>query len=384
MMEDMITNIGDNNQITGKEKDYNIECLRVMSCILVVCIHVANYYSRGYGEISEGSYVFSLLVNAAARVAVPIFFMISGSLLISEPVSLSKCLKRTRNMLGALVLWSSIYLVWNNYYRGVGYDFHQILDRPVKLHLWYLYVLAGLYLILPFLQCMLSHMPKSLYSYFILLWLGCLCINEILFQLHIDVKYPVPMVGDSCYLGYFLMGYFLKNSLDQIPLRAGKCGLLSALCLLTAMGETLFVTWKKGIHNEHFFEYRNLWIALGAILLFVSVLKKKDRQYSHGVKRGLDMISRHSFTIYLCHVLFLDVMKLEMRPREISAFIGIPLFVLGIFAASFLFSVVWDGAWRKIKLCYNSRNLRTKEQEMQEKVAWSKNEGGRMRWKNRE
>ena len=340
---------GQQNKVMGRKKDYNIECLRVISCFLVVCIHVANYYSRGYGEISTASYVFSLVVNGAARVAVPIFFMISGSLLLPEPVSLTKCLRRTVNALGALVLWSGIYLIWNYYYRDTEYDFRQLLDRPVKLHLWYLYVLIGIYLILPFLQSMISHISQSLYIYFTLLWFGFMIINELLFWQHMEVRYPVPMVGDACYLGYFVLGYFIKTALDHIPWRSITCGLLSAFCMAAAMVETLFATSKKGVHVEHFFEYRNIWIALGAILLFMAVLKNRTRQYSKRFQKIIDVISCHSFTIYLCHVLFLDIMKLELHPRRISAFVGIPLYVAGIFGAAFLFSLLWDGAWRKLK-----------------------------------
>ncbi len=349
IMEGIHQAAGEQKNGKNQKRDYNIECLRVVSCFFVVCIHVANYYSRGYGEISMASYVFSLMVNGVARTAVPVFFMISGSLLIPEPVSLKKCLKRTLQMSGTLILWSGIYLVWNAYYRGTEYSFRQILDRPVKLHLWYLYVLIGIYLVLPFLQSMFDHMPKSLYPYFALLWAGFLCVNELLEMLHVNVRYPVPIVGDACYLGYFVMGYLVKQNLEHVPLKAKSCGLLSAVCLFIAIGETFFASWSRGAHVEHFFEYRNIWIALGGVMLFTAVLKKSDRQYGDRVKAGIDFISRHSFTIYLCHVLFLDIVKLEMYPRKISAFVGIPVFVTGIFSAALLFSLVWDGVQKKIK-----------------------------------
>lgn len=269
-------------------------------------------------------------------------------------------------MLIVLILWSGIYLIWNGAYRGKPYDFRQLLDYPVKMHLWYLYVLVGIYLILPFLQSMFSRLPQSLYPYFFALWVGFLCINDLLFLNHIEVRYPVPMVGDACYLGYFVMGYIVKESLARLHLKTKGFVLLSALCLSVAIGETLFTTCNHGRHIEHFFEYRNVWIALGAILIFAAGLKNSSRQYSHKAKRVIDFISRHSFTLYLCHVLFLDVAKQELQLREISAFIGIPVFSLAVFGIALFASAAGDGMWDFVKGRLHGRSVESKKEKLQE------------------
>ena len=62
-----------------KEKNYNLELVRMVSFVLVIVIHVTNYFCRAYGEISRGEYLFSLVLDTAARVSVPCFFMISGA-----------------------------------------------------------------------------------------------------------------------------------------------------------------------------------------------------------------------------------------------------------------------------------------------------------------
>lgn len=62
-----------------KGKNYNLELIRMISFILVIAIHVANYFCRAYGDISQGEYLFSLVLDTAARISVPCFFMISGA-----------------------------------------------------------------------------------------------------------------------------------------------------------------------------------------------------------------------------------------------------------------------------------------------------------------
>lgn len=92
-----------------REKNYNIEALRVIACIMVICIHVSNYYSRAYGTISDASYIFSIIINGISRVAVPIFFMISGALLLDETLLVKKSVRRVGNTLAVLIVWSTIY-----------------------------------------------------------------------------------------------------------------------------------------------------------------------------------------------------------------------------------------------------------------------------------
>ena len=72
-----------------EEKNYNIELIRTLSFVFVIVIHVANYYCRGYAEISPGRIlVCDLILDAMARVSVPCFFMMSGALLLGEKPNL--------------------------------------------------------------------------------------------------------------------------------------------------------------------------------------------------------------------------------------------------------------------------------------------------------
>ena len=67
-----------------RTKDYNLELIRMASFVLVIAIHVSNYFCRAYGQISDGEYLFSLVIDTFARVSVPCFFMISGALLLGR------------------------------------------------------------------------------------------------------------------------------------------------------------------------------------------------------------------------------------------------------------------------------------------------------------
>ena len=96
-----------------KEKNYNLELIRMISFVLVIAIHVTNYFCRAYGKIPQGEYLFSLALDTAARVSVPCFFMISGALLLGREEPVSKHISRLIRFVIVLVVWSAIYYVWN-------------------------------------------------------------------------------------------------------------------------------------------------------------------------------------------------------------------------------------------------------------------------------
>ncbi|MGN0153405.1 MAG: acyltransferase [Lachnospiraceae bacterium] len=326
-----------------REKNYNIEELRVIACIMVICIHVSNYYSRGYGQISNASYIFSIILNGICRVAVPLFFMISGSLLLEETILIKKSVRRAAHMLGVLLLWSGIYYFWNLFYRQKQYDFHLLFEEPVKKHLWFLYAILGMYIALPFLQCLFKDMQDILMRYFVLLWFLCLTVDYVIALSDMEITYQIPLVGTSCYLGYFVLGYIIKNTLKKVPISPKFCYFGAAFALAVTILATYIGTVVRGVHDERFFEYRNVMIAAGSALIYYNALKNVHKEPGERTKKVLSFLSKHSFTIYLSHVIFLDIMKKEMNPRGISAFIGIPLFTIWIFGMSLLLSVIWNG-----------------------------------------
>ena len=95
------------------QKNYNLEIIRMISFLMVIAIHIANYYCRAYERISSGEYYFSLLINTISRVSVPCFFMLSGALLLGRQDTMKKSLYRAKNMLLKLAVWSIAFYLFN-------------------------------------------------------------------------------------------------------------------------------------------------------------------------------------------------------------------------------------------------------------------------------
>lgn len=137
-----------------REKNYNIELIRTISFILVIVIHVTNYFCRAFGKINMGEYGFALILDTFARVSVPCFFMISGAMLLGRTESAAKNWNRLIRFLPPLLFWSVVYYLFNIYYMGSDFELSEILAVPAEPHLWYLYAMIPIYLVLPFFQAM--------------------------------------------------------------------------------------------------------------------------------------------------------------------------------------------------------------------------------------
>ena len=192
-----------------KEKNYQLEVLRVISCINVVLIHVCNLYSRSFGDITNGEYVFSVVLNAIARTSVPIFFMISGATSLGSHYDFKKYVKKVVNMAVVLLVASVLYRIWNIVYFDRAYDYYDIFDTPTKLHLWYLYAYLGIMLMIPFLQSMMKNLEKKYEILFVVIWFVFIIAYRVLDRLNMDIGYPLPIIGSTYYVGYFVIGYLI-------------------------------------------------------------------------------------------------------------------------------------------------------------------------------
>ena len=133
-----------------------LDALRVMACFLVIFNHL-----RGYTAYQQSTNVFQAFYYMGytmfTRVNVPIFFMISGALLLSKDITYKDLFfKRIFRIAIALFCASLIFYIISIRKEILSFD---IVDFARKLLLgdhvvnyWYLYSYLGFLITLPFLR----------------------------------------------------------------------------------------------------------------------------------------------------------------------------------------------------------------------------------------
>lgn len=324
-----------------REKNYNLELIRMVSFFLVIAIHVSNYFCRAFGEISRGEYLFSLAVDTAARVSVPCFFMITGALLLGREEPLEKHGKRLLRFLTVLIVWSVVYYLWNTFYMGTSYDLKEILYVPAEAHLWYLYAMIPIYLVLPFLQVMCRNLNVKLERVFLIVATGAAFLYYGLWLMDAEPYYDLPLIGDRIYAYYVFVGYYIYKYRHHIRLSQKTAAVICLSSLTAAFGATWGVTELYGKHYEGALTYACPFIVLASVMFFLIMLRLKDAGFRPGERAGkvIDLFCGCSFGIYLIHILLLDHYKKYMEPYDLSAWIALPGLTAVIAIASF--ACVW-------------------------------------------
>ena len=140
-----------------KRIDY-IDWLRIISALAVIGIHITITQPNNYSvqEIGKDNYIILTCVYTLIQWAVPVFLMISGNLLLhSNKITFVKVKKMTIRIGTVLLLFGSAFAFMEQIFERKTIELVMLpnsvlmtLQQKSWSHLWYLYVLIGIYLIL--------------------------------------------------------------------------------------------------------------------------------------------------------------------------------------------------------------------------------------------
>ncbi len=317
-----------------------LDDLRVLATLAVVLLHVSARY-WGVEEVSSPSWLIATFYDGIVRWCVPVFVMISGALLL-DPNRSVKQGWRIKRVLIPLVIWSGIYALVD-YARGVAWENALKTFLTGHYHLWYIYMLIGLYLILPLLRKITEDERHETY-FLVLVFL----FNFLIPQCTEILKIAMPGPGSLMevitgkmniqfvlgYSGYFVLGHWLHYRV----LRKEQC---LVLCLAGTIGIvlTVILTFTTSILTAQpeklFFSYFTCNVLLTAIAVFVLF---RSNNHSSRADVLIKKMSDHSFGVFLIHPLVLETLG-GMLP-EMSLAIRIPVTALLVFAVSLLITAL--------------------------------------------
>lgn len=311
-----------------KEREYRFDFLRAFSMILVIIVHVANCYCNNYNGITKLSYLGGIVFNVLARISVPLFFMISGALLLHKSFNKEKYINRIKKFLIIIVAWDIIYLLWEYFYLGKSYNnLFMLVVEPYRKHLWFLYTIIVLYAIQPLLSKIINKLNRR-QKY--------LCFFSIFMICNLCMIFPsiASYFTLLCYIGYFILGDALYRHTKNRELKHENWLLILVFitCMTLDIIFSYYISIKHNTFINIYFSYRESFIILSSICFFILVMNN----YKNIENKVVLKLSECSFGIYLIHGIFLDIVKSNISIYLINSFIGIPLFSLLIFILSII------------------------------------------------
>jgi surface polysaccharide O-acyltransferase-like enzyme len=322
------------NQFQQFERDISLDFIRITSTLLVICLHVS---ANGFYFLNKNHWWAANVYESVSRTAVPLFFMVTGALLLPREISLQSILMRLWRVVIPLVVWSALYLIYQqvNFYAWIP----KILKAPVIYHLWYLYTLIGAYLFLPvtagFFQ---ANNLKTLLFVMAVWFFGATIVPTIWAIAYAPAEYNgISWEFLSLYAGYMVLGAILYREITfKKPLL-----IISVLIWGGCTAAIACLTWFRSIHVGHpddtFYAYGSPFVALGAAAAFV-FLREFSRNYllkSKWVLAVSSRLSRLCFGVYLVHAMILDIFYLKsFHYNFTNPWVAIPIVTLAAFGVS--------------------------------------------------
>lgn len=293
----------------------DFDLLRVASMAAVVYLHTA----AGGLRQSEDMALWNLsnLLSSLAVAAVPLFFMISGALLLgSEKTDDPAYLLRRRLPRVAVpgLCWSLLVVggVWLS--QGGEAALLKLVNLPgisVITPYWFLYALIPMYLLSPLLKRLTDHMEERHWRYLLGLWVVVTLGLNQLSRFLPDPWYALLRENQTLnvsllegYLGYFLLGAWLDR-MERPPARRILLAAALGSWAVIALG-TWGVFLVTGVYGEQFATYRGVFTMVLSASLF---LLFRDAFRGRRSGRAAVLLSACSFGVYLAHPMAIELLQ---------------------------------------------------------------------------
>ena len=354
-----------------------LDVVRFIAMFTVVCCHCTdpfNFYPGTAPNIGEIK-LWGAIYGSVLRPCVPLFVMITGALLLPVRGDASTFYKkRIPRVFYPFLIWSVLYNLFPwitgllglnpqiilDFFPYAGEEVMQqsfsvslkyILMIPfnfsiLAVHMWYIYLLIGLYLYLPVFSAWVEKASECAKLMFLLAW-GVTLLLPYYYQFVSNYLWGTcswnsfgMLYAFAGFNGYLLLGHYLKNlewSLKKtlaigIPMFAvGYAVTFLGFRHITALPEY------TDEMLELFFTYCSLNVVMMTIPVFM--LAKKVKVNSERMKKALANLTVCGFGIYMIHYFFTGPSVVLMRAINMPIGLQIPV------AAILAFAVSWGLVW---------------------------------------
>ena len=326
-------------------KYFYLDLLRLFAILCVIMLHIIMPFWENTQLFGTRIWHITNVVNTVSRTGVPLFFMVSGFLLLDNPKTLEFVHFYKRRMSKIVVpffVWNVIYYcVYGAVYKtdlSIGGFLKEMLIEGTSYHFWFVYTLVMIYLFMPFLKRMLDGL--SVRWCFVLLGIS-IFKTTIVPIINITTPLEIYLFDNvlNGYIGYVMLGYILgkfefkrvHNVLFAIIALLGAC--------ITLWGN---VVMSEGATNSIFnggLQIGHFMLASGIFVLFKNVKKPSER-----MAKIVGTMSGITFGMYLVHPMVISGVSYyfsgELRPY---------IYISVIFVLTVIISALFSYLVSKIK-----------------------------------
>jgi len=301
------------------EYNYNLDVIRTIGIVCVIVLHVFGTFLSTATVFTDVSWWFAIIVATVAKIAVPLFIMLSGYLILdpAKQISLTEFYKKRLARIGIPVLFWPIF-----YYLCFVILSHKPLTLPSFIndyiflntfyHLYFLYIILGLYLIAPFLKKMWSQLNNQEKKWLLIgSFIFSMVVTVMVYFTQTKINYWSIFTVFIPFIGYFLYGEYIRN-LDVTKDQLQKLGLFFLGLLGVSIVTKYFVYAHASVVVVRYLDDVLSFNVIGMSLTAMMYLRDSSLHWPFLLKaqvvRVCQLVSKNSFAVYIVHPMLLFVL----------------------------------------------------------------------------
>jgi len=304
-----------------KSRSIYLEVIRIVACLMVIFNHTneRGFYRLSLDRLGSASFYLDTLMSIVCKAGVPLFFMISGTLLLGKEESVKKTWKRAVRILIDLFVFSIAYFWIDAILQGNQFSLATTLIIMLSSnywHLWYLYAYIVLLIAMPVMRKFVSGMDEK--SSFYMFWLafffmGIMPILTAIAPSGINENLSLVWLTKSAFL-YPIWGYLLDHKIKEdwfTKERIIYLWIFNAMCIIASCAleySLMHRTMNDPNKVEGYFDERYLinFCIVNTTAIYVTARYIFNKiKVNEIVEKAIVEIGADTFGIYLLHIWFL-------------------------------------------------------------------------------
>lgn len=315
---------------------------RIVAILAVILLHVAGFFVVSE-PIGSTYWWIGSAYDAITRWCVPVFVMISGALLLDNSKQEALAVfykKRMVRIFWPLVFWSVFYLAWiglKNYKMGLptsplALAKTLLWGKPYE-HLWFLYMILGLYAFTPFFRKVIVQSSFSEIKILAMAAFVVAAAHTIYKAVFVSGVEDLFVILFLYFIPYFFMGYLVRYTNFRGPISMMAAAFL-IFVMATELGCYFWGAKSNLAAGLYFFDYLSVTvIPMSISMLFLL----KAWQWPMLGKVLTARLSALTLGVYLIHPVMIDIV-IYLVPNVLTAnpLLTVPVMTIAVFVMSLL------------------------------------------------
>ena len=292
-----------------------LSLMRVISCFAVVNLHSSDCFWKFSRTFTWKS---ALLIHSIFYFAVPVFFMISGTSLLTYRTRYTTrefCERRIKKTLVPYIFWNffsflfSAYL-WRSYkHESTLTIINNLLNNTYNRTYWFFTALFEAYLSIPLYAAVMPEIRDSLFLYLFLVGFTInICIPFSLYIINSSFHWPYHFHIMHNYQLYLILGFLLHNRVHSSLLQI-LIYMLGASGLIISIIGTYKLSLQTGKLVRTLRDYNSLPCMLYSTSIYCLIKDISPFILKGDMKRLIQFLEKYTFGIYLLHCYCITVMR---------------------------------------------------------------------------